>query len=209
LVLGKQRALAVQQALVEALNRRSAGIASQLEIIPQTAGEKLPVGDPRTPAGRAHNRRVAIFLDSDEPGQSTPQPTAPGASSGRPQSPTSARPIRIPTPEEVARRRVPIRPETPEERLNRILRTPLPSRPPRRSFSQMFWRALDNRLNATMGSLNIPSAWRNPIREAAHAAIRRGGEAGLNAVMDLAGLGSQAKEAVRATVRGALQMPIP
>ena len=97
---------------------------------------------------------------------------------------------------------VPIRPETPEERINRILRTLPPPPLPRRSFNQMFWQRVDEGLNSTMGRLGVPSSLRGPIRDAAHAAIERGGQAILDRALDETGLSSQAKEAIRAVPAG-------
>lgn len=118
-------------------------------------------------------------------------------------------PLRIPSPGEVARMAVPIRPETPEERIRRILTTPPPPPPPgRRSFSQMFWRRVDDNLYSTMNRLGIPPSLRRLIRDAAHNAIQRGSESLLNSVLDRTQLSSEAKEAIRATVRAAARAPI-
>jgi hypothetical protein len=115
-------------------------------------------------------------------------------------------PVQIPTPAEAARRV--FRPETPEERINRILRTLPPPSLPRRSFNQMFWQRVDEGLNSTMGRLGVPSSLRGPIRDAAHAAIERGGQAILDRALDETGLSSEAKEAIRAAVRAGAQTPL-
>jgi hypothetical protein len=111
--------------------------------------------------------------------------------------------VRIPSPAEAARKIVPTGPETPEERIRRIINTPAPTPLPRRSFSQMFWKKVDDNLNATMTRLGVPQSLRGPIRDAAHAALERGAESLLNQALDQTGLGSQAKEAIRASVRAA------
>jgi outer membrane protein OmpA-like peptidoglycan-associated protein len=116
--------------------------------------------------------------------------------------------VRIPSPAEAARRAEPMRPETPEERIQRTITTPPPKRPPRRSFSQMFWNKVDDNLNSTMNRLSVPQSLRAAIRDAAHAALERGAESLLNKALDQTDLGNEAKEAIRASVRAAARTPI-
>lgn len=116
--------------------------------------------------------------------------------------------VRIPSPAEVARRMVPMRPETPEERIQRILRTLPPAPPARRSFSQMFWQQVDERLNSVMNRLSVPGSLRGPIRDGVHAAIRRGSEALLNEIVGATGLPGGAQDAIRGTVKALLEVPI-
>jgi hypothetical protein len=115
--------------------------------------------------------------------------------------------VRVPSPAEAARRSTPIRTETPEERIQRALNTPPPTPPPRRSFSQMFWNKLDDNLNSIMNRLRVPQSLHGRIRDAAHAALERGTESLLNKALDQTGLGTEAKEAIRASVRAAAKTP--
>jgi outer membrane protein OmpA-like peptidoglycan-associated protein len=115
--------------------------------------------------------------------------------------------VRVPSPAEAARRDTPIRTETPEEQIQRTLTTPLPTPPPRRSFSQMFWNKVDGNLNAIMNRLRVPKSLHDRIRDAAHAALERGTESLLNKALDQTGLGTEAKEAIRASVRAAAKTP--
>jgi hypothetical protein len=116
--------------------------------------------------------------------------------------------VRIPSPAEVARKAEPMRPETPEERIQKTLTTPPPTQPPRRSFSQMFWNKVDSHLNSTMNRWGVPKSLRGRIRDAAHAALENGAESLLNQALDQTGLGNEAKEAIRASVRAAARTPI-
>ena len=115
--------------------------------------------------------------------------------------------IRIPPPSEVAARMV--QPETPEQRINRLLRS-LPPAPPRRgrSVSQWFWNEVDTRLNAAMRRMNIPESLQPHIRAGAHAAIERGAEAIFNQVLDAGQITGEPREALSATVRALLQTPV-
>jgi outer membrane protein OmpA-like peptidoglycan-associated protein len=115
--------------------------------------------------------------------------------------------VRVPSPAEAARRAAPMRPETPEERIQRTLTTPPPTPPPRRSFSQMFWNKVDDNLNSTMNRLSVPQSLRGRIRDAAHAALERGTESLLNNALDQTGLSNKAKEAILASVRAAARTP--
>ena len=115
--------------------------------------------------------------------------------------------VRIPSPAEAARRAEPMRTETPEERIQRTITTPPPAPPPRRSFSQMFWNKVDDNLNSTLNRLGVPQSLRGRIRDAAHAVLEKGAESLLIKALDQTGLGNEAKEAIRASVRAAARTP--
>jgi hypothetical protein len=66
---------------------------------------------------------------------------------------------------------------------------------------------MDETLNSTMSRVGVPPSLRGPVRDAAHAAIRQGGEGILNRAPDETGMSSEAKEAIRSTVRAAAQTP--
>jgi hypothetical protein len=114
---------------------------------------------------------------------------------------------RVKRPAEAARTVAPMRPDTPEERIQRIINTPPPMSLPRLSFSQMFWNKVDDNLNSTMNRLGVPQSLRGPIRDAAHAALERGAESLLTKALDQTDLGNEAKEAIRASVRAAARTP--
>ncbi len=175
--LGRQRAVAVRDALVRALNRLSPGLPTRVRWITEDRGLS-PMA------------KVEIYLWAGP----TPPPVPPL--------------VRVPSPAEAARTVVPLRPETPEERIQRILRTPMPSPPRRRSFSQMFWQRVDESLDSTMNRLRVPQSLRRPIRDGVHAAINRGSEALLNQILEASGLPGEIQEAIRGTVRGLLQVPL-
>ena len=174
--LGQQRAVAVRDALVQALGSIQPGLATRLRWITEDRGLSAVA-------------KVEIYLWVGP----TPMPVPPL--------------VRTPSPAEAARRIAPLQPETAGERIQRILRT-LPPPPPRRSFSQMFWNKVDDKLNSTMSRLGVSRSLRGPIRDAAHAAIERGAESLLNLALDQTGLGNEAKEAIRTSVRAAARSPI-
>jgi hypothetical protein len=115
---------------------------------------------------------------------------------------------RLPSPAEAARTIVPMGPETPEQRIQRILRELPPGPPQRRSFSQMFWQRVDERLDSVMSRLNVPPSLRGHLRDGVHAAISRGSEALLNEIVGATRLPNETQEAIRSTARALLQVPI-
>lgn len=147
--LGVRRARAVKDELENILREDILKARIRIAILVEPSpGASAPTADNKTREGRALNRRVEVFI---APPELPPPPPAP------------SRPVRIPTPEEAARAVVPLGPETPEERIRRILTRPPPTPPPRRSFSEMFWRRVDERLNSTMRRIGVsPSLWAYP-----------------------------------------------
>jgi hypothetical protein len=119
---------------------------------------------------------------------------------------SSDRPVRLPTPEEAARRA--IHEETTNEKISRILRTPSPAPLARRSFSQMFWQRVDEKLDSAMNRVGVPEQLRSKIREGAHAAITRGAEAIFDQVLDAAEVTGAARQALKNAVSAALQTPV-
>jgi hypothetical protein len=59
-----------------------------------------------------------------------------------------------------------------------------------------------------MNRLGVPQSLGGPIRDAARAALERGAESLLTEALDQTGLGNEAKEAIRASVRSAARTPI-
>jgi outer membrane protein OmpA-like peptidoglycan-associated protein len=64
LVLGRRRALAVSRRLKMVIDRLSPGLSQRLRIIPQSLGATRSVAGNRTPAERALNRRVEVFVST-------------------------------------------------------------------------------------------------------------------------------------------------
>jgi OmpA family len=62
--IGTQRAQSVEARLRAAITALGAVPAGALNIVVQSQGEAKPVGNNATPAGRASNRRVEVFLDT-------------------------------------------------------------------------------------------------------------------------------------------------
>jgi hypothetical protein len=176
--LGQQRAVAVRDALVQALGSIQPGLATRLRWINEDRGLSAFA-------------KVEIYLWVGP----TPMPVPPL--------------VRIPSPAETARRIVPLGAETPEERIQRILRTLPPPPPPRRTFSEAFWRLLDERLYPVMNRVGVPRSLQGPIRDGARAAIRRGSEAIMNRVLEASGLPGEAREAIRGAARAAAELKVP
>ena len=188
--LGNQRAESVKSALETILKDDIISGRVRLAIVVEPSpGESTPIASNRTIAGRALNRRVEVFV-----GPPLPPPRS------------SDRPVRLPTPEETARRV--FRPETNEERITRMLRMLPPAPLPLRSFNQMFWQKVDDTLDSKMSRAGVPESLRGPIRDGAHAAITRGAEAIFDQVLDAAKLTGPARDALSATVRAAIQTPV-
>ena len=177
--LGLQRAQEVQGALLSALRRLDPTAAARLRLLVDDCG--LSATAPK----------VEIYLWVG-PGGPAPVPCA----------------ARLPSPAEAARSVVPLGPETPEDRIRRILRELPPAPPPRRSFDEMFWRWFDDNLESTMSRAGVPRSLRGPIRDGAHAAVSRGAEAILDNVLSASGLPGPAREAIRAAVRAAMKTPV-
>jgi hypothetical protein len=116
--------------------------------------------------------------------------------------------LRLPSPAEAARTLVQPGQETPEQRIQRILRELPPAPAQRRSFSQMFWQRVDQQLNSTMSRLNVPTSLRGHLRAGVHAAINRGSEALLNEIVGATRLPGETQEAIRSTTRALLAVPI-
>jgi hypothetical protein len=96
------------------------------------------------------------------------------------------------------------------EQSNPSLICPMPPlRRPSRSFNDLFWQWFNGNLDSVMNRLRVPDSLRGPIRNAARSAVERGSEAILDAALSQTQLSSEAKEAIRASVRAAAQQPIP
>jgi hypothetical protein len=78
-----------------------------------------------------------------------------------------------------------------------------------RSLNDRFWQWFNGNLDSVMSRLRVPDSLRGRIRDAARSAVERGSEAVLDAALAQTQLGSEAKEAIRASVRAAAQTPIP
>ena len=190
-----QRADAARAAITTAVNRLNPGILRGIQFSSEDGGS--------APGAAGIVRRVEILLwvglgvPFAPPIQTTPWRV--------PRIPFGP-PVQIPTPAEAARRV--FRPETPEERINRILRTLPPPPPTRHSFNQMFWQRVDENLDSVMNRVGVPQSLRGPLRDGAHAAITRGTQAVFDRVLDAANLTGGPRDAVSAAVRAAMEIPI-
>jgi outer membrane protein OmpA-like peptidoglycan-associated protein len=140
-------------------------------------------------AERAKNRRVTIVI-TDLTSAAPPAPK-PG--------PDIIKPI-------------PPRPEpTPEEEFNRklqeILKHP-PDQPVKRSFSEQFWRVVDDKLDSAISKLGVPQRFRGLIKDGAHKAIEKGVETAFDSALDALHLSSDQKNAIKSAVSAGAQMKL-
>lgn len=175
--LGLRRAVEVQGSLISAIESLKPGLMKQIDIMVDSQGETVPVASNRTRGGRARNRRVEVFI-------STAATAAPGP------IPTTPSPPQIPSPTAV-----PIPPETNEERLRRILTTPVPPLPPGKSPGERLEEAL--------------KGWPPWLRRAIVDLVERGLCESAEALAAQAGLGAEGREAIRAACRASFRTRIP
>lgn len=183
MTLGQQRADAVRDALV------AAGVPAEIIFTSSRGEESLRV---ETQRHEGRNRRVEVIFQ--------PEPLA-----RLDIPPLTLEPEQPPLDLQLD---LPIQPETPEERIERILTTPVPELPPRRSFNEMFWERVNEGLDDIMDTFNIPESWRDLIRRAARAGIERGAQEILEQALDSADIHGEAREAIEAAVRAAMETPV-
>lgn len=131
---------------------------------------------------RARNRRVEIFIALRMP--QAPEPTVPDL-----------------------RPRFEPRPETDEERLDRIIREEPPARPPAVSLSEALGRRVDEVVDSALRRTNLSREWRERIRNAARTAAAGAAGKALDSAIDAAPLGSEERDALKAAIRAAMQTP--
>jgi outer membrane protein OmpA-like peptidoglycan-associated protein len=152
--------------------------------VPETAADPAQLE-----AERAQNRRVTIVISDITPEASPSAPPKPGPDI-----------LKLPPP----------KPETPEEAANRRLKEmlKLPPQLPgagKKSFSEQFWKAVDDKLDKAMSDLGVPKQYRGLIKDGAHAAIAKGAESLLDSALNSTNLSSQDKNAIKAAVGAAAQ----
>lgn len=153
-----------------------------LEIGGKAHGESEPAVEETAKKGaelesqRALNRRVTIFIVS------TPAVEVP------------KKPIDLSLPKV-------FKPETPEERFERILKEPPPTPLPKRSFSEMFWKKVDEGLDDILRKAKVPPQYRGLLKDGAHMLIEKGAEKALDASLDQTGLSDKEKEAIKAAIK--------
>jgi hypothetical protein len=185
-LLDTARAGAVREALVGALLALNAHLPRRIRWEPD---------EPRGATAQAPRVEIYAWMGLTPPPPAPPTPRIPPPSEIRP-----AGFPRVPLP--------PFAPETPDERIRRILMTLPPAPPPARNLNDRFWGEVDARLNGIMQRVGIPSSLRGPLRDGAHAAIERGAEAIFDRVLDAARLTGEPRDAVSRTVRALLQLPL-
>jgi outer membrane protein OmpA-like peptidoglycan-associated protein len=181
LQLGADRAAAVRKKLFDAI-KLPPELKGRIAFVCLSAGETDPVTSNRSLPGRMQNRRVEVFL-SPPPAVPVPPPPAP-----RPRPPSAT---------EMRERAVRDRPETPSERVQRIIEEY--SRSEKAPGKPVGKVALE-KLDAVLASRGLPRL----IRRSILWAVERGSKTLLEQVMIASGLSEQQKEAIRQAVREAL-----
>jgi len=187
--LGGRRALEVQNALKAAIEALKPGLSGQITFIPDTEGERCPVGDNRKLEGRARNRRVEVFL---RPLQTTPPPPPPPPPPPRPPLPGTPRwkpcPLTDPLCKPITTTPVPEPPESPWKPL-----PPPPLPPPREpSTGERIRRMLDDALRP------LPTWLRGRVRDLI---LNSGSEMALSQGLQALGVTGPAKDAALAVWR--------
>jgi hypothetical protein len=99
-----------------------------------------------------------------------------------------------------------LRPETPTEKMKRILE-PIPEAAPGPTISQAVLERMDRALNKTMERLGVSDAYRPYVRAAAHAALEGGVAKLRDMALDQLKIGEEGKEALRNAATAAVQTP--
>ena len=188
--LGQDRAEAVRDVLV-------LGGVPETRIITTSAGEE----ELRSSTQRAEprNRRVEVQFQPESVVQLVSRP------------PVQRPPSLLQEPEKPLDSwgfiRPPLKPETLAERINRIVKQPLPERPRLRSFNDLFWERVDEGLDNVMRRVDVPESLRPWIRRGVHAAIERGAEKIFDQVADAVELDDTQTEAIRAIIEATMAQP--
>jgi outer membrane protein OmpA-like peptidoglycan-associated protein len=157
-------------------------LIGSLEISGKAYGESQPAVEETAKEGaelesqRALNRRVTIFI------LSTP-------AAEKPQKPIDLSLPKLP------------KPETPEERLERILKEPPPTPPPKKALSEMVREKFDEGIEDILRKAKVPPELRGLVKDGAHALIEKGTEKALDAALGQTGLNDNEKEAVKAAIK--------
>jgi outer membrane protein OmpA-like peptidoglycan-associated protein len=184
LKLASNRALEVKKRLIDEIEDLQPGLSKQINIWVESLGKTQPIASNRTKEGRAHNRRVEVFLSPPEKLPTPPTSLAPTKAVGK---------IDLSKEAKKAAEKVvgPARPETPAEQMNRILTTPVPTLPSGRSFKQWF--------DETLKELGVP------LRDKIWEAILGEDKSLASSLLDRAGVRGEAKEAFLKTLEHVLQ----
>ena len=187
--LGQHRADAVRDALV------LAGVPETRIITTSVGEEELRISTQRA---EPRNRRVEVQFQPESVVQllSLPPVQPPPSLLQEPERPLDLR-LRLP----------PLQPETPEERINRILNQPVPERPRLRSFNDLFWERVDEGLDNVMDRVDVPQSLRPWVRRGVREAIERGAEEIFDQVADAVELDDTQTRAIRAIIEATMAQP--
>jgi outer membrane protein OmpA-like peptidoglycan-associated protein len=190
--LGQDRAEAVRDVLV-------LGGVPETRIITTSAGEEELRGS--TQRAEPRNRRVEVQFQPESVVQlvSRPPVQRPPSLLQEPKKPLDSWGFIRPP--------LPLKPETLAERINRIVKQPLPERPRLRSFNDLFWERVDEGLDNVMRRVDVPESLRPWIRRGVHAAIERGAEKIFDQVADAVELDDTETEAIRAIIEATMAQP--
>jgi Putative peptidoglycan binding domain/OmpA family len=185
--LGGRRALEVQNALKAAIEALRPGLSAQITFIPDTEGERCPVGDNRKADGRVRNRRVEVFLRSAQTTTTPARPPLPGTPiwKGCRLTDPFCDPIGI----------TPV-PQPPPSPITRRPGQPLPPAPPSPGRQPSIGSRLRKMLDDALGRL--PTWLRKPVR---NLILNSASEAALSQGLDALGVTGPTKNAALAVWR--------
>ena len=101
-----------------------------------------------------------------------------------------------------------IRPETPEERLNRILKEKPPEPIKRRSLEEVLREKLDETLDDGLSKIGVPKEYRGYIKDAARSAVEKGVWEVLDRALDGAGVKGKDKDMIKKIIEGVSKEPL-
>lgn len=110
--------------------------------------------------------------------------------------------VRIPSAAEMTRKVAPPTQETPDQRIQRLLRTLPPPPPAKKTLNEMFWKKANEKIDSVLNSANVPRSLRGSLRAGIQAAIRYGSARLLDEVLDAAQLPSSVRDALREKITG-------
>jgi outer membrane protein OmpA-like peptidoglycan-associated protein len=93
-------------------------------------------------------------------------------------------------------------PETPEKRLEKMLKEPPPTPIPKQSssISDIFWKKFDDSIDSVLRDMKVPTKYRGFIKEKARSALEKGAEVVLDKALDQIGVTGKEKEMIKSTL---------
>jgi hypothetical protein len=100
------------------------------------------------------------------------------------------------------------KPETPEERLNRIIMEKAPEPPKKKTVAEMSKKFVSEKVGNLLGKLGVPHKWHDTIKDAAYDAVVKGATSLLDKTLDAAGLDEKGKTAIKKALEAGAKTPL-